>query len=391
VVDFTTNHSWWQNDSILWDSLVAKQPGKAMLIQETGLQRELNLDATSRRTPEGEAALLERKVATSLVRGAGAIEWLWNTNSYMTEGNETPIGALRADGTEKPEATVLRNFAKFAAVLGAYLRHPEMPQVAVIASQAAQYSPLAALALEAQRKSVRALAYSARLTPYVIYENQIDKMGSPQLAILPSAQALGEDSWQALVKYVDRGGNLLVTGPVERDEHWNRTPRAAELVSGAAAQPLTWHNARVSIAGPAVLLSFAQPAQSWLESLHFADGSSFQELAHGKGRIFWTAQPLELAEGEEGAQKVYSCVAARIGLQPHFDLRASLLPGVMIYPMRFEDAVLYIMVSDDAEDASIDLRDKASGVRVALRLPASHAAVALLGIKQRGEISRYGF
>src|SRR5581483_4366731 len=24
-VDFTTNHSWWQNDSILWDSLVAKQ------------------------------------------------------------------------------------------------------------------------------------------------------------------------------------------------------------------------------------------------------------------------------------------------------------------------------------------------------------------------------
>ena len=38
-VDFTTNHSWWQNDSILWDSLVAKQPGKTMLIQETGLQR----------------------------------------------------------------------------------------------------------------------------------------------------------------------------------------------------------------------------------------------------------------------------------------------------------------------------------------------------------------
>ena len=35
-VDFTTNHSWWQNDYILWDSLAAKQPGEAMLIQETG-------------------------------------------------------------------------------------------------------------------------------------------------------------------------------------------------------------------------------------------------------------------------------------------------------------------------------------------------------------------
>ncbi len=80
-VNFTTNHSWWQNDSVLWDSLLAKQPGKTMLIQETGLQRELNMDEIARRTPENEAALLERKIATSFVQGSGAIEWLWNTNS----------------------------------------------------------------------------------------------------------------------------------------------------------------------------------------------------------------------------------------------------------------------------------------------------------------------
>ena len=113
-IDFTTNHSWWQNDDALWGSLVAKQPGKTMLIQETGLQRELNLDEVARRTPENEAALLERKIAVSFVQGSGAIEWLWNSNSYMTEGNETPIGAVRPDGTEKPEASVLRAYAAFA-------------------------------------------------------------------------------------------------------------------------------------------------------------------------------------------------------------------------------------------------------------------------------------
>ena len=79
-----------------------------MLIQETGLQRELNLDETARRTPENEGALLERKIAPSFVQGSGAIEWLWNTNSYMTESNETPIGAVFPDATEKPEATVIR-------------------------------------------------------------------------------------------------------------------------------------------------------------------------------------------------------------------------------------------------------------------------------------------
>src|SRR6266536_1988283 len=142
-VDFTTTHSWWQNDYVLWDSLAAKQPGKTMLIQETGLQRELNLDEVARRTPENEAALLERKVATSFIQGSGAIEWLWNTNSYMTESNETPIGAVRTDYTEKPEATLLRGFARLAPALQEHLREPQLPSIAIVTSQAAQYSVLA--------------------------------------------------------------------------------------------------------------------------------------------------------------------------------------------------------------------------------------------------------
>jgi len=159
-LDFTTNHSWWQNDSLLWDSLTAKQPGVAMLIQETGLQRELNLDETARLTPEQEGAIFERKVAMSFVQGSGAIEWLWNSNSYMTEANESPIGALRTDGSEKPEATVMRDFARFARSAQDHLRNPQQPSVAIVTSQAAQFSILGDLQLEAQHKAVRALAYS---------------------------------------------------------------------------------------------------------------------------------------------------------------------------------------------------------------------------------------
>ena len=176
-VDFTTNHSWWLNDQILWDSLAAKQPGEAMLIQETGLQRELNLDEVARRTTENEAALLERKIAVSFIQGSGAIEWLWNTNSDMTESNETPIGAVRTDYTEKPEATLLRAFAQFAPSLHEHLRDPQLPSIAIITSQAAQYSALAEFQIAAQQNAVRALAYDAHLPAYVIAENQIDKLG----------------------------------------------------------------------------------------------------------------------------------------------------------------------------------------------------------------------
>ena len=391
LVDFTTNHSWWQNDHLLWDSLLAKQPGRACLIQETGLQRELNLDEVVRRNPESEAALLERKVASSFVQGSGAIEWLWHTNSYMTESNETPIGAVRTDGTEKPEAEVMRDYAGFAKSLGEHLRNPEQPSIAMITSQAAQYSVMADFQIEAQRKAVRALAYYNHLTLYAIAENQVEKLGSPKLAILPSPQALTETAWRSLLKYVKEGGNMLVTGPVDRDEHWHNTTRMAELKLDAETEPLTYHNAAIQLRDRLVPLSFDQQKQSWLDWLRFSDGATLKEIPYEKGRIFWAAYPVELAEGAPAAADLYAYVASRLGITPLFDLQSSLSPGVMVYPVALEDSVLYIMTSESADDAKVDLRDKLTGVRLTFQLAGQHAAVALIGKEKKSVIARYGF
>ena len=65
---------------------------------------------------------------------------------------------IRPDGTEKPEADVMRAFAATAKSMGEHLREPERPAIAVVTSQAAQFSVLGDLQLEAQRKAVRALA-----------------------------------------------------------------------------------------------------------------------------------------------------------------------------------------------------------------------------------------
>jgi hypothetical protein len=141
-LDFTTNHSWWHNDSLLWDSLAAKQPGLPMLIQETGIMRQLNMDLVARRSPESTAALLERKFALSLVQGTGAIQWLWNTNDHMISGNEVQIGILRSDRTEKPEGQVMRGFARFSQAASACLLNPQRPDVAIVTSQAEQFSSM---------------------------------------------------------------------------------------------------------------------------------------------------------------------------------------------------------------------------------------------------------
>lgn len=390
AVDFTTNHSWWQNDSLLWDSLVAKQPGLPMLIQETGLQRELTLDQISRRTPESEAALLERKLALSFVQGSGALEWLWNTNAYTTSGNEAPIGALRADATEKPEAGVLRDFAAFARQIAPSLRNPQVPAVAIVTSQAAQFSVIQDLQIEAQRNAVRALAYANHQPAYVLAENQIAHLGSPRLAILPSAQTLTDATWQALLKFVSGGGTLLITGPVGRDEHWQQVRRAAELKPGVHVEPLTFHSAEIQVGGQTVPLSFDLQKQSWLEGLRFADGATLEQIAHGKGRIFWAAYPVELADGPQAADALYSYVLNQMGIQPPFEWRRA-TPGVLIYPTVLQDSVLYVLESESAGPAKIDLRDRMTGACLMLTLPSQRAALALIRKSDGAIIAKYGF
>jgi len=390
-VDFTTNHSWWLNDYVLWDSLLAKQPGKTLLIQETGLQRELNLDETARRTPENEGALLERKIAAAFIQGSGAIEWLWNTNSYMTESNETPIGAVFPDDTEKPEATVLRRYADFSKSLSGHLRNPQLPSVAIVTSQAAQFSVMQGLQLEAQQKAVRALAYNDRLASYAIAENQIDKLGSPKLAILPSPQSLTEKAWHALLQYANQGGNLLITGPVDYDEHWHRTGRAAQLKLEVQSEPLVYHNAILQLNDRALTLSFDTQKQTWLDAMHFNDGATLKEIPYGKGRIFWAAYPVELAEGTQPAADLYAYVAGQSGIAPEYELQSTVSPGILIYPTVLEDSVMYVMVSDAAEDAKIDLRDKVTGARLNLLLPSQHAAIAVVGKREKAVVARYGF
>ena len=391
AVDFTTNHSWWHNDYLLWDSLAAKQPGEAMLIQETGLQRELNLDEVARRTTESEAALFERKFATSFIQGSGAIEWLWNTNSDMTESNETPIGAVRTDYTEKEEASVLREFAQFAPLLQGHLRDPQLAQIAIVTSQAAQYSAISDFQLTAQQHAVRALAYDAHLTSYVIAENQIEKLGSPKLAILPSPQSLTETAWRALLRYVDAGGNLLITGPLDRDEHWQIVHRAAEVGLASSVEPLTYHDAAIKIGDRTLALSFDEQTQNWLDSLRFDDGYTLREIAHGKGRIFWAAYPVELSGEPKSIAELYSYVASRSNITPMFVPQSPLPPGVLVFPTVLSDSVLYVLVSDSAIDASINLRDQATGAQFTFSLPSEHAAIAVIGKKEKRVVAKYGF
>jgi hypothetical protein len=390
AVDFTTTHSWWASDALLWDSLVAKVSGKPMLVQETGVSREVRVDGDPHRTLAAETALFKRKLAIAAGTGAGAIEWLWNVNAYMRDDREATIGAVRADGTEKPEAAALRQLGKFATAAGPHLQGAVPPLVTIVTSQTLQFSPLQKLALEAQQKSVRAMNVNCGVAANIITENNFPhdllKNPRPKLVILPSPQALSDGAWAALLQYVNGGGTLLVTGSVERDAHWRVTHRFAQLGAEAVPQPILAHDADQQLGSATAHLAFSADAQSAVERLQFSDGKDFRILQHGAGRIFVTSNPVELAEGDSAATQLYDWALKQAGVRPEFE--GNVPAGVMVRPVEFADSVLYLIVSETAGDAHLNLRDRTSHGKIEMDLPSGAADLLLFNKKDGAIISR---
>ena len=178
---------------------------------------------------------------------------------------------------------------------------------------------------------------------------------------------------------------------MNRDEHWQVTNRTALLELTAHAHPVTYHNAEIRIADRTISASFGQQAQNWLEALHFEDGSTLKEIPYGSGRIFWVAYPVELAEDLRSSSDLYSYIASRIGIVSTFTSNSPLRAGTLIFPTELADSILYVMVSDSAEDADINIQDANTGITLAFSLPHEHAAIALIDKKQKKIIGRYGF
>jgi hypothetical protein len=390
-IDFTAVHTWWDYDAILWASLAPKFSGKPMLVQETGEQRRLTLDGQMRFSAQVEAWQLERKIAIAFAQGAGALEWVWNVNANMANGNEVPIGAVRPDGTEKPEAEVLAGFAAFANKSPQSFTKIEPPAVTMVTSQALLYSTLGGLALDTQKHALRAMAYCDHTPLRMLPENRLAELGMPKLVFLPSAQGLTDKAWGELLDYAESGGTLLVTGPVDRDEHWQPVNRTMELGVTATVAPLAVRGSALTLPnGNTYSLGFpagVQQAATW--TMRFADGESVEIVPHGKGRILWTADPVEFAEGYTAVAALYRWALDEAGLKSAFREVEPLSPAVLAFPTVLDDAEIYSFSNESLDLQSVNIVDALTGAHIHFELQAQRGAVLLLD-RKGAALASYG-
>ena len=369
-VSFTTNHTYWQDDALLWDSVAAKRVGVPNITGETGYQPVWEPDGTWRYDEFTGLGLTERKWALGFAAGtSGAMQWDW--------AREVDFGMKRSDGSAKVWENMMRDLGEFARKAAPSATTLNLPEVAIVLPQSYQMSVYNTLALEAQQSAVRALWGFARGEAYAVGEYQIQLLGSPRLILLPSPLGLSQTTWQAIEERVRAGAVLLVTGPFGDDPHFHATGRQDSVGISYRAEPLTIRNNMFHFPGGDEELSFAGNQITALSRATLPNGEDWVEKPLGKRKILFAAVPLELNSNLKALGDVYAYALKAAGVTPVYTTTLK-DPGILICPTRFPDATLYVITSESNQTA-VAFEDVRSGRHFAETLKSGRASLLLVG------------
>lgn len=369
-VSFTTDHTYWKDDALLWDSVAAKRPGVPNITGETGYQPAWEPDGRWRYDEFTGQGLIERKWALGFADGSsGAMQWDWD--------READFGMLRSDGSAKVWEKMMRNLGRFAHQTELFASSLIEPDVAIVLPQSYQLSVENAMAVEAQQSAVRALFNYAHGQAYVVGEYQIQLLGSPKLILLPSPFGLTDEAWQAIEARVRDGAVLLVTGPFDGDPQLHPTGRQNAAGIPYTDAPLTMRDNLFRFPGGQEELEFSGEKTTVLSRAVLPDGVEWAEVPMGKGRILFAALPLELNANLRAVADVYSYALKAAKVAPVYSTTLT-DPGILICPTLYPQATLYVLTSESNQTA-VSFKDLRSGRKFSGTLANGRAALLLVG------------
>ncbi len=382
VVDFTCVHNWWLNDDLLWDSILTKSPSKPNLVEESGIMFYENMRRTPGRTEDQARDLLERKIAFSMgADGAGFIQWLWNTNNYIANDNEVSIGFFRPDGTAKPELMPFEAMAAFWKSHGELLTGRQPEDVVLVVSQSHLFSVRDA-ATPATKRAVRVMHYECLTAMRAAGEYALEREFIPgRLILLPCAQVITRAAWNVLLAAVRNGATLLVTGVIDRDEHWLPANRSRELGLRTTIAPIA-EEETLRIDGTELRVPFHNEAFQRVEKavVDGEDLSAVRTVPLGSGRVIWCPLPVEVSSETAPVSALYRFALKQARVAPVFSVEA-LDAAVLIRPSLFDNCVLYTLISESGRHKRVILTHVENGARVDVTLPPQRAAHVLIDRK----------
>ena len=376
-LDLTCNHTWWENEDLVFGAKASVVKGKPFLVQENGIMFTDNLNRNKRVSDAEAAKLFERKSAASFMAGAGFIQWCWNLNVHMNERNEVEIGAWRGDGTARPEAWVLAAFGDFFRRAQGFLQgEPEGPGLGVVNSYTGLWSNRShtEAALRASHRALGALA----LPYHTLGEWEFDLLTTEKVILLPSVHRIDPKALAGWMK-ATAGRLLVVSGPVAQDGYGRPGEGLASfgvVEKRVPVQPV--EGLTLAGGGLSVTYSHGKP--------HFVDKddslpAKIHAFKKGRNQLLYQPLPVESGDSRESVVAYYGKLLAAAGVKPMVKIEGADPMEVTVHPRRFGKTSLYVAFNEGSRDSRVRVKDGAFGFTATLDLPAGRAALAVYDAK----------
>lgn len=370
ALDFTSMHTWWLNDALLWDGVLAKAGDTPLLVSETGIMQRERLTGEAVRDPAEFANLLSRKIGYAFAAGAfGVIQWCYETNPLMPSDNEVAIGLKRVDGSVKPEHRVLADAAMFVARNKARFDGYAEPDVALIVATGDQFSPRNT-STTAARVVVRAFYEDLGIPLRAVPDHRAARdLGRPRAIVLPACRGVSDAGWHAIVTAVEQGATLICSGWFEHDdaelpaERVGGRPRALQMVDEIAG-----------LDGRVDVWRFPGTVP---ESWYAADAALPRRIPRGRGAIVHHPLPVEWAEPSPAVARFYRAALPR-DLAPRVVLNGGRPPGLLLVTVPFRDTWLLVGINESSRDETVVARPTGSNARVTFDVPAARARLVFV-------------
>ena len=185
---------------------------------------------------------------------------------------------------------------------------------------------------------------------------------------------------------VRNGATLLVTGVVDRDEHWIPMDRSRELGLRAAIAPVAQDEA-LRVDGVDLQAGFHGDAFQRIEKeiVDDEEGAGVHAVPLGKGKVIWCPLPLETASESGPVTALYRYALKQAGVRAVFSVDHA-DPSVLIRPSVFARSVLYTLINESGQHKQINLTHLENQARISVPLPPQRAAHAIVD-RSSGQIA----
>ncbi len=369
LVDYNCQHTWWLLDQLVWDTRFTKYNNKPLVVQETGVMYTEMPNSKPRRNEGDIANLIQKKYAYAYgTRCAGAIQWIWNTNYYLQSANESNIGAIRCDGSRKPEFFVYRDFSKFFGKAKTKVTNiVNNQEIAVIFPFSNDFSNRNFIQYSTVQ-TTKILSYNLKYDFLGVSEFDLSPLweNKPKFIIVPSAHHFDEIAFKEIMNYVETtGATLFFTGPISLDENFNTSLYRSELFGSKGIESLASYE-KVEFMDNVWELSFDNGFNT--KAYKESTASNIKTFKVGNGEVIWSGVPLELSFETSKIAEIYAKVLEYKNINTEIEVVGNQVNSIFASKIQWEEANLFTLINESTESKEITIKDKKTKISYRLTI-----------------------